>query len=118
MGLGELALCTSVLAVGRFSLHLGLPALRTLAFITIVFGNQATTYMNRTRARLWSIAPSRWVVVCSVLDVAVASALASLGLGMTRLPWLVIAGALASAVGFTFAFDLLKVPAFKRLAIV
>jgi H+-transporting ATPase len=32
--------------------------LRTLAFVIIVFGNQATTYNNRKRRRIWSSRPS------------------------------------------------------------
>src|SRR5271154_3315103 len=43
MGVSELLFCTAVLAIGRFRLGLGIDTLRTLAFILIVFGNQATT---------------------------------------------------------------------------
>ena len=39
MGLGELVFCTSVLAFGTYRMGLGIGALRTLAFIVIVFGN-------------------------------------------------------------------------------
>src|SRR5580658_3090520 len=43
MGLSELVLCVAVLVVGKFQLGFGIDTLRTLAFIVIVFGNQATT---------------------------------------------------------------------------
>jgi PPK2 family polyphosphate:nucleotide phosphotransferase len=43
-------------------------ALRTLAFIAVVFGNQATTYTNRERRHLWSSRPSIWLVVSSIAD--------------------------------------------------
>jgi len=58
IGIGELLFCTAVLAIGKFRLGLGIETLRTLAFVVIVFGNQATMYTNRTRQRLWSTRPS------------------------------------------------------------
>src|SRR5271154_1385051 len=42
MGAGELLFCGSVLALGAWRLGLNIGVLRTLAFIVIVFGNQAT----------------------------------------------------------------------------
>ncbi len=54
MGISELVFCTAVLAIAKFRLGLGIEALRTLAFVAIVFGNQATTYTNRERQRLGS----------------------------------------------------------------
>ena len=53
MGIGELSFCTAILAYGKYSIGLDLETLRTLAFVLIVFGNQATTYNNRERRRLW-----------------------------------------------------------------
>ena len=44
MGLGELVFCTSVLAFGTYQMGFDIGALRTLAFVVIVFGNQATMY--------------------------------------------------------------------------
>jgi len=53
MGISELMFCTFVLAIGKFRLDLGIDTLRALAFVLIVFGNQATMYTtNRTRQRL------------------------------------------------------------------
>ena len=57
MGLGELVFCTSVLAFGAYRMGFDIGALRTLAFVVIVFGNQATTYTNRERRHLWSLSP-------------------------------------------------------------
>ena len=62
MGFGELVFCTSVLAFGAYRLGFDISALRTLAFVVIVFGNQATTYTNRERRHLWSSRPSFWLV--------------------------------------------------------
>jgi magnesium-transporting ATPase (P-type) len=57
MGLGELLFCTSVFAFGAYRVGLTIGALQTLAFVAIVFGNQATTYTNRERRHLWSSRP-------------------------------------------------------------
>ena len=95
----------------------GIEALRTLAFVVIVFGNQATTYTNRERRHLWSSRPSLWLVVSSVADILIASTLAVGGIAMTPLPALVVAGTLAAAIAFAFVLDLVKVPVFRRLGI-
>ena len=86
MGIGELVFCTSVLAFGAYRMGFDIDALRTLAFVVIVFGNQATTYTNRERRRMWSSRPSFWLVVSSVADILIASTLAVGGIAMTPLP--------------------------------
>jgi len=91
--------------------------LQTLAFVVIVFGNQATTYANRERRRLWSSRPSFWLGVSSVADILIASTLAIWGIFMTPLPIVVVAGTLAAAVVFAFAVDAAKAPVFRRLEI-
>ena len=117
MGLCELVLCVAALVVGKLELGLGIDALRTLAFVVIVFGNQATTYTNRARRHLWSTPPSRWLVLSSAVDVLIASTLASRGLAMAPLPVVVIGSPLAGAVAFAFLVDFVKVPVFRRLEI-
>ncbi len=83
MGACELVFCTAVLAIGKFRLGLGIDALRTVAFVAIVFGNQATNYTNRERQRLGSARPSRWLIGSSVADVSIAATLAICGIAMT-----------------------------------
>jgi len=117
MGVSELAFCTAVFAIGRFRLGLGIDALRTLAFLLIVFGNQATMYANRARQGLWSIHPSQWVVLSSAIDVLIASTMANRGIAMEPLPLWTIAGTLVGAVVFAFTVDIAKVPIFSRLRI-
>jgi len=116
-GIGELVFCTSVLAFGAYHMGYDIQALRTLAFVVIVFANQATTYTNRERRRLWSSRPSFWLVVSSVADLIIASTLAIAGIAMTPLPALVVSGTLAAAIAFTVILDLAKVPLFARLGI-
>ncbi|MGD0502681.1 MAG: HAD-IC family P-type ATPase [Steroidobacteraceae bacterium] len=117
MGTGELLLCTAILAFGKYSLRLDLDHLRSLAFLAIVFGNQATTYNNRERHRLWSSRPSHWVIISSMADVLIASTLSLAGILMTPLPLPVVLGTLAAAAAFAVIFDFVKVPVFRRLGI-
>jgi H+-transporting ATPase len=117
MGLGELVFCVAVFAFGAYQLGLALDALQTLAFVVIVFGNQATTYTNRERRHLWSSRPSVWLLVSSVADLLIASTLAIAGIAMTPLPAWVVACTLAAAVAFAILLDLVKVPVFQRLKI-
>ena len=108
---------TEVLAIGKFHLGFGIAALRTLAFVVLVFSNQATTYMNRTRRHLWSIRPSLWLILSSVADLSIASTLASRGIAMAPLPLFVMGGTLLGAAVFAFLVDMVKVPIFHRLRV-
>jgi hypothetical protein len=67
---------------------------------------------------LWSTAPSRWLVLSSMVDLLIASTLANRGLAMAPLPLIVIGVTLAASVAFAFLADFLKVPVFRRLAII
>jgi H+-transporting ATPase len=117
MGISELVFCTAVLALAKYRLGLGIETLRTVAFVVIVFGNQATTYTNRERQRIGSSPPSRWLIVSSVVDVALASLLATCGIAMDPLPILMVGGTLLAAAVFAFILDFAKVPVFNRFKI-
>src|ERR1700683_4924826 len=117
MGICELVFCATALAIAKFRLGFGIETLQTLAFIVIVFGNQATTYTNRTRRRLWSTRPSFWLGLSSVADLLIASTMANRGIAMAPLTLLVMGGTLAGAVVFAFVVDIAKVPIFNRLRI-
>jgi len=116
MGAAELGFCGGVLAFGHYRLGLGNAALQTLAFFTLVCGNQATMYAVRARGRIWSPPrASRWLVASSVIDLGIALTLAGLGWLMTPLPFPVLGGVLAVAIAFTFILDGVKAPVFRRL---
>jgi H+-transporting ATPase len=117
MGIGELLFCTAILAFGVYRMGFAIGALQTLAFVVIVFGNQATTYTNRERRHLWSSRPSIWLLLSSVADLLIASTLAVGGVAMTPLPAWVVGGTLAAAAAFAIILDLVKVPVFQRLNI-
>ena len=112
-----LAFCTGHLAVGKFALHLGTEALRTLTFIVLVFGSQATIYAIRERRHLWASRPSRLLVVSTVADISIASTLAVGGIAMAPLPAWLVAGTLVTAAIFALLLDLVKAPVFARLGI-
>jgi H+-transporting ATPase len=116
MGVCELAFCTAVLAIGKFRLGLGIEALQTMAFLAIVFGNQASLYAIRARQHLWST-PSRWLVLSSVADLLIASTLAACGIVMTALPVILVTSILAAAVAFAFVADVAKFPVLRRVKI-
>jgi H+-transporting ATPase len=117
MGICLLAFCTGILAVGKFKMGLGIEALRTLAFIALVFGSQATIYAIRQRRHLWGSRPSLWLAVSSVADILIASILSIEGIAMAPLPAWIVAFTLAAATAFAVLADLVKVPAFRRLGI-
>jgi H+-transporting ATPase len=117
IGICELVFCSAALAIGKFRLGLGIETLRSVAFVAIVFGNQATTYTNRERRRLGTSLPSRMLVASSVVDVLIASTLATSGIAMTSLPIVAVGGILVAAAVFAVILDLAKVPVFSRLTI-
>jgi H+-transporting ATPase len=117
MGVAELIFCITILAIAKFHSGYGIETLQTLAFVVIVFGNQATTYTNRERRRLGSSCPSKWLIGSSVIDLLIASALATRGIAMAPLPMFVVGAILVAAVVFAFALDVAKVPVFNRLKI-
>jgi H+-transporting ATPase len=118
MGVSELLFCVGVLAIGHFRLGLGIATLQTLAFVALVCGNQATTYVVRARGRIWSSPhPSRWLVLSSLADLSIALALAGCGWLMAPLPLWVCSSVLAGAIAFAFLSDLVKVSVFSRLKI-
>ena len=115
MGVSELVFCVAVLSFAKF--HLGFPieTLRSVAFVAIVFGNQATTYTNRERGRMGSCRPSRWLIGSSVVDVTIASALAARGIAMSALPLPVVGEIFMAAAAFAVVLDFAKVPVLGRL---
>jgi H+-transporting ATPase len=117
MGVGELAYCSLVFAFGACRCGLQLGSLQTLAFVALVFGNQATSWNNRVRQRMWTRRPSVWLVVSSITDILIASVLAIAGIAMTPLPAIAVAAVLAAAIVFMLLLDLIKVPLFRRLQI-
>ncbi|MGE0465244.1 MAG: HAD-IC family P-type ATPase [Steroidobacteraceae bacterium] len=106
----KLAFSLAVVAFGKLGLGLGPGEVQTLAFVTLVFGSQALLYVVRERRRLWSSAPSIWVLAASAADIAVVSVLALSGTLMAPLAWHVLATVFVAAVGFALILDQIKRP--------
>ncbi len=110
LGLSKLAFSTSLLAYGKFRLDLSAQELQTLAFVTLVFGNQAVLYVLRERRHMWASRPSNWILASSVIDIGIVLALALSGILMEPLPARVIAAIFVAAIGFAFILDRIKLP--------
>ncbi|CAB3774044.1 HAD-IC family P-type ATPase [Paraburkholderia humisilvae] len=117
IGLALVTFCSGVLAIGKFAMGLNIDALRTLTFVVLVFGGQATLYAIRHRRRMWGTRPSVWMVASSVADVLIAAGLAMGGIAMAALPPELIGGLLAATVVFAFALAAAKIPVFAHLKI-
>lgn len=108
LGLSKLAFSSSLLAFGKFQLGLGPIDLQTLAFVTLVFGNQALLYVLRERRHIWSSRPGFWVLASSVADIGIVLALALPGILMGPLPWRLVAAVFAAAAAFALILDQIK----------
>jgi H+-transporting ATPase len=108
LGACKLAFSTSILALGQFWLGLGEGELQTLAFATLVFGNQAVLYVLRERRAMWSTMPGNWVLASSAADIAIVSALVLTGTLMIPLPWEFLAALFIAGAGFALILDRIK----------
>jgi H+-transporting ATPase len=115
LGLCQLAFSTAIFSVGVFFLHLRIDALQTLAFITVAFGGQASTYAIRERRHLWSLRPSRLLVLSSSCDALICGMLAIYGVLITPLSWTLVGSIFIAAIVFGIALDVIKLPLFERL---
>jgi H+-transporting ATPase len=112
-----LAFFVGVLVIGKSALGLGIGSLRTLSFVALVFGGQATLYAIRDRRHFWGYRPSRWLAASSLADMLIAASLAIGGIAMTALPAFVVAGTLAAALLLAGVMATVKVPVFARLGV-
>ncbi|MHB2008969.1 MAG: HAD-IC family P-type ATPase, partial [Acidobacteriaceae bacterium] len=109
--------CTAVLAYGKFEMHLGIDALRTLTIVSINNGSQFTIFAIRERRRLWGLRPSLWLVLSTAAGALIISTMAFFGIAMAPLSLTVIACEFAAAAVFGLALDVVKIPVFARLNI-
>jgi H+-transporting ATPase len=115
IGLCLLAFCSAALAIGFFRLHFSTDALQSLAFVTVAFGSQATIYALRERRHMFSLWPSRLLVLSSACTLMVSALLAAFGILMVPLPSVIISEIFVATVMFAIVLDVIKVPLFRRL---
>ena len=99
LGACKLGFSTATLAIGKFRLGFGPAELQTLAFVTLVFGNQAVLFVLRERRHLWSSRPSNWILASSAVDIAIVAALALSGTLMAPLTWRVLLAVFIGGAG-------------------
>ena len=107
-----LVLSFTIFFTARNALHLPLPQLQTLAFITLVFSGQGTVYLVRERRHFWNSRPSRWMLVSSAADIMLVSLLATHGVLMAALSTRLVAGVLLAVLLYLTAVDFMKVRIF------
>ena len=112
-----LLLSFAVFFVGRDVLGLKLPELQTLVFVMLVATGQGNVYLVRERGPFWRSRPSRWLVVSSVIDLAVVTALAAAGVLMTPVSLALIVPLLIVVAAYLLVLDHLKVRMFRRIAV-
>ncbi len=117
IGAMKIVFLSAVLAAGVYKLGLNIGELRTLAFVALAFGGQATVFVVRERGWMWSSAPSVWVLLSSAIDIAIATTIALLGLLTPALPGAIVGGAFAAAFLFAFVLDLWKMAVFRVVKI-
>jgi H+-transporting ATPase len=117
LGVCKLAFSSAVLALAKYRLALSPTELQTVAFITIVFGNQALLYALRERRNLWSSIPSGWVLASSGADITIVSVLALSGTLMMPVTWNLLLSVIAMAAGYALILDWVKLQVRSRLAV-
>jgi H+-transporting ATPase len=112
-----LAFCTTIMAVGKYGMGLGLDALQTLCVVAVVYAGQATLYAVRGRHHCWGLRPTTWMVAASMADIAIISTLALRGIAMAPLPFPVLLAELGASILFGLILVGVKLPVFARLRI-
>ena len=117
LGLGQLAFALAALACGAYVLRLSPSALTTLAFLTLVFAGQATIYAIRVRGPLWETPPGRWLVVATMVDLAIGIGVAMSGVLGAPLEASLVLALLAASLALVFLLAALRRAAFARLRV-
>jgi H+-transporting ATPase len=114
---GGLLFLSAIVLFGSRQLNLNIEESRTLAFVALVFLGQVTVYVLRDRRSLWSSAPSKWLLVSSASDIAIAILLGQRGWFMAPLPAWIIVELFFTTLLFAFLLDLLKSFVFERFGL-
>ena len=108
-----LVLSFAVFLLGRDVLHLDLPRLQTLVFVTMAFTGQATVYLVRDRRHLWDSRPGRWLMLTSIAAIVFVSLMAAFGVLMAPISPILILGLFALVATCTVLLDFPKMQVFR-----
>jgi H+-transporting ATPase len=109
-----LTFSTTILFLGVKAFHLSLGSIRSLAFLTLVIGNQATIYAIRERGPSGNSLPGRWLILSSVVDVLIALVLAHFGVLMKPLSNQIVFVVFLGAFLYMIILYRLKIVIFNR----
>ena len=108
-----LILSFAVFFAGRDWLHLPLSQLQTLIFVMLVFTGQGNVYLVRERRHFWQSVPSRWLLIASLLDIAIVVVLATQGILMAAIPIWIVSGLIVAVLLYLIAMDFVKMRVFR-----
>jgi H+-transporting ATPase len=114
LGLVKLAFSVALLMVGRQRFGLSGATLQSFAFVTLVFGNQATLFALRERRAFWQSRPGAWVLASSAGDMLFVLALLASGALLAPVAASQVAVPIVGAGGLLVVLDRLKLGLERR----
>ena len=90
---------------------------QALIFVMLVFTGLGNVYLVRERRHFWQSRPSRWLMLATLLDIAVVSVIASQGILMAAISPALIGGLMAVALVYLVMMDFLKIRIFRRIGL-
>ena len=113
-----LAIPVTILSFGflfaaNYIYHLPIAQMQTLMFVMLVFTGQVNVYLVRERRHFWCSAPSRWMLLGTIMDVIIISLLATQGWLMAAIPLYLVMLTLLVTIAFLALVDSLKILIFK-----
>jgi H+-transporting ATPase len=110
-----LVLSFFILYAGKNYFHLSILEIRTLIFLMLVFTGQATIYLVRERKAFWHSAPSFWMILASIVDIAIVSILAIYGVFMAPIHASLVVGLIGVVIIYFVLLDFIKCKIFSRI---
>ncbi|MGB9094743.1 MAG: plasma-membrane proton-efflux P-type ATPase, partial [Gallionella sp.] len=108
-----LVLSFAVFFAGRDWFHLPLSELQTLIFVMLVFTGQGNVYLVRERSHFWKSAPSRWLLLASLLDIIAVVVLSTQGILMAAIPLWLVSGLMILVLVYLVVLDFIKIRVFR-----
>jgi H+-transporting ATPase len=100
---------------GYYIIHLTLPQVQTLAFLSLVFSAQATVYLVREQRHFYRSLPGTYLMLASAIDLIIIILMADFGILMAKIPFSDIAGLLGATFLYMVLLDLIKAPLMQKL---
>jgi len=117
LGTFKLFYCLGILSAGWFHFGLSADQMQTLTFLMLILAGQANIYVMREQGHLWHSSPAMIMVLASLADITIVTALAITGTFMAALPLPIAAGLFAATAAYALMLDEIKVGVFSRVRI-